>query len=339
MTDDRPLASTQSFNLLAVFWKQRRIIIWITLLGMVAGVAASYLITPRYTSEVVLFPTIANTPSKALLNEGASNLADLMAFGEDEDAQFLMQILHSDRIRETIAERFHLDSIYGIPPDSEHRRADLYEAYRDHVQVQNTKYNTVRVSVEDVDPVRAAGMANAIADEVDTVWADMLRQRTVKAYEMVKHQVEEEERVVATISDSLKALRHLGVHDYTTQSERFNQYLAQAVVKGDQRAVNEMERRLEDLATYGGSYKNLNEQLGVEVWRLGMWRTRMIQAEADMDSDIPHRFLMERAQPSDKKSSPIRWLVTLVSTLSAAILALLVVVVRENLHKFRSAHG
>jgi len=58
-----------------------------------------------------------------------------------------------------------------------------------------------------------------------------------------------------------------------------------------------------------------------------------------MDSDLPHKFVVNRALPSDKKHSPVRWLVVAVSMASALLLAMLVLVVQANVQKIRKAHG
>jgi uncharacterized protein involved in exopolysaccharide biosynthesis len=323
MLDQQRTHGADSFGLIALLWANRRIILFITFLGLVAGVVASFLITPRFTSEVVMFPAISNTPSKALFNEGASMYADMMAFGEEEDAQHLMQVLLSDRIRDRIAERFHLMDVYGIKPEDPHKRTELAEAYKDHVRIEMTKFGTVRVRV----------------DDVDTVWGEMVRQRTQRAYDLVLREVRNQERVVKQMDDSLSRLRELGVHDYHTQSERFAQSLGEAIVRGDQRAVQAMDERLKGLANLGGPYTVITDELTIEIWRLGMWRTRLAQAEADLHTDIPFKFVLERALPYDKKTYPVRWLVTFICTLSALMFALLLVVVRERLIKLSAQHG
>ena len=77
------IASARSFDLVRLFWRRWKTLLGVTVLGAVIGAAASFLITPRYKSEVILFPAITNTASKALLNEGASNSADMMMMGEE----------------------------------------------------------------------------------------------------------------------------------------------------------------------------------------------------------------------------------------------------------------
>ena len=63
------------------------------------------------------------------------------------------------------------------------------------------------------------------------------------------------------MADSMRVLRNLGVHDYHTQTERYNEYMGAAIVKGDHRAVKEFEERFKVLAQYGGPYVTLQDRL------------------------------------------------------------------------------
>ena len=58
-----------------------------------------------------------------------------------------------------------------------------------------------------------------------------------------------------------------------------------------------------------------------------------------MESELPHKFIVNKALPADKKAYPVRWLVTAISTASAFLLALLFLIVRENLRKLPTANG
>ncbi len=339
MTDGQSASSARSFDLVAVLWKRWKTIFLITLFGGAIGAVASYLITPRFKSEVILFPATTNTASRALLNEGTSSGADMMMLGEEEDAQHLLQILYSDKIRERTADRFDLLAAYGIEANSEHKRAELYEAFKDNVSFEYTKFGTVRVEVMDVQPQRAADMANFIADQVDSVWSEMAHERAIKAYELVKRQVDDEARVMMAIEDSLDGIRAKGVQDYGAQADRYNQALSKALLTGNERAVKEIDGRLALLSQYGGKFQRYTEMLSVENWRSGMWRTRLAQIGSDLMSEVPHKFLMERAQPADKKSYPVRWLIVVVSALSGLFLALVLIAIKQQLQNIHEAHA
>lgn len=339
MSDEQRAGSGNSIDLVLFLWKQRRLLIGITLAGAIAGVAASFIIPERFQSEVILYPAISNSASRSLLNEQSGSRDDILALGDEEDAQQLLQMLQSDEIRDRTAAKFDLMTNYEIDPESEHKQAELREAYEEFVRFEFTKFGSVRVSVLDRDRQRAADMANFIAGEVDSVWNAMQMERAAIGVRLVESKLAEAERNVTWLNDSLGRIRAAGVQDYHTQSERFNEYLGAAIVKGDQRAIKLFDEKFKVLAQYGGAYLTLQGQLDNELWRLNQLRTKLTQARADMESDLPHKFVVNKALPSDRKATPIRWLVTAISTAAAFLLALLFLVVRENVNSIRQAHG
>ena len=58
------MAETASFDLVLFLWARRKLIIGITLFGLIAGVVVAFLITPLYSSEVIMFPAVTNSVSK-----------------------------------------------------------------------------------------------------------------------------------------------------------------------------------------------------------------------------------------------------------------------------------
>jgi LPS O-antigen subunit length determinant protein (WzzB/FepE family) len=339
MASPTPGSRVDSFDLVLFLWARRKLIIGVTLLGMVGGVVAAFVIRPLFKSEVILFPAITNSASKALLNEQSTGRDDILALGDAEDAEQLLQVLNSDLVRERTAAHFDLMRAYKIKADSRTRNTDLREAYKDHITFEYTKFGSVRVEVLHHQPDTAALMANFIAAQVDSVWKDMNRERASKGLKLVADKVAELEQEITQIEDSMRVLRQLGVHDYHTQTERYNEYLGAAIVKGDQRAVKEFEERFKVLAQYGGAYVTLQDRQFNEVKRLSVLRMKLEQARADHESDLPHKFIVNQAQVPDKKAYPVRWLVVAISTISAFLLALLLIVVQEQVKKIRAAHA
>jgi LPS O-antigen subunit length determinant protein (WzzB/FepE family) len=338
MQQTRQAEALDSFDLVLFLWARRRLILGITLLGIAAGVVAAFIIRPLYRSEVIMFPAVTNSVSKALLNEMSTGRDDILALGDEQDAEQLLQMLQSERIRERVSNTFDLMAVYRIKPDAKHRMSELRKAYEEHIKFEYTKFGSVRIMVLDPDPQRAADIANYIGDHVDSVWKEMAMERAEKGFHVVDRKVKALEDNIGSMTDSMRVLRELGVHDYHTQSERYNEYLGAAILKGDNRAVREFEERFKVLAQYGGAYITLQDRLFNETKRLSILRMKLEQAQADKESDLPHKFVVDRAKPADKKDYPIRWLVVAISTIAALLLAMLLIVVQENIKKIRSAH-
>ena len=87
----------------------------------------SLLIKEKYKSTVVLFPTTTNSISKALLDENNYQKTDILQFGEEEEAEKMLQILNSDEIRSTICQKYDLMKHYNIDSTDKFKRTKLYE--------------------------------------------------------------------------------------------------------------------------------------------------------------------------------------------------------------------
>jgi len=338
MQAEKQMGVDDRFDVLSFLWSKRVIIGGMSLVGLVAGSIVSFMITPLFRSEVILFPAVTHSVSRALLTEQSTGRDDILGLGDEEDSEQLLQMLHSDKVKERVSKRFNLMSVYRIDSLGGHQLSDLNEAFKDHIKFEQTRYSSVRVEVLDKDPKRASDIANFISDQVDSVWSEMSRERASKGFDLVLKKVAQLDRELVTMADSMRILREMGVHDYHTQTERYNEYLGAAIVKGDQRAVRDFEERFKVLAKYGGAYVNLQDRLYNETKRMSVLKMKLEQAQADMESNLPHKFLVNRAVPSDRRAYPVRWLIAMGSTLSALLLALILIVVQANLSKIRSSN-
>src|SRR5687768_17240371 len=74
---------------------------------LVAGILAAifsmpFFIPPKFESSVILYPSTTNSISDQLINSNPGENQDLLAFGEEEEAEQVLQILQSDVITNRI---------------------------------------------------------------------------------------------------------------------------------------------------------------------------------------------------------------------------------------------
>jgi uncharacterized protein involved in exopolysaccharide biosynthesis len=138
---------------------------------------------------------------------------------------------------------------------------------------------------------------------------------------------------VKELEDSLNTLRGLGVNDYESMSERFNEAYAKAILEGKTQAAEKLSVQLKILSKYGGAYVSIRDMLEHEKEQLSHLRAKYQEAKVDAEQTLPHKFIVNNAFPAEKKSYPIRWLIVLVSTVSTFILALLVIIGYENVSR------
>ena len=158
-----------STNFFLFLWNWRKILIIISISAAIISAGASYLITPKFKSTVVLFPTSTNSISKALINSNPGNNQDILEFGEEEQAEQLLQILNSSKIRDKVIERFNLAEHYEIDTNSKFKNTLLIKEYSENISFKRTEFMAVEITVMDKNPQKAADMANSISNLLDSL--------------------------------------------------------------------------------------------------------------------------------------------------------------------------
>ena len=161
----------------------------------------------------------------------------------------------------------------------------------------------------------------------------MQKERAFKAKAISETEYLEMKSYVKELEDSLNTMREMGVNDYESMSERFNEYYAKAILENNMKAAEKLEAKLKVLSKYGGAYVSIRDMLEHEKEQLSHLRAKYQEARVDAEQTLPHKFIVNNAFPAEKKSYPIRWLIVLVSTVSTFILALLLIIGYENFAK------
>lgn len=322
----------EATNLLLLIIKRRVPLLIITLIAVFVSAGISLMITPKFKSSVILFPASSTSVSQSLLSE-TYNEKELLKFGEEEEVEQMMQVLKSSEIRDRIIKKYRLLEHYDIDKDSKYPITNLYREFESNIKISRTEFMSVKIEVLDRSADTAAKIANDIAALLDSVMNNMQIERAQKAYLLVKNEYAEQNAFVQRLKDSINFLHNKGVIVFEVQSEMYHEQYATALAEGNFRGAKALEKKLDTLAKYGGTYQALVNQLEEEIKKLAKLETRYTEASVDVKQDLPHKFIVDRGEKAEKKSYPIRWLIVVVSTLSAFLLALILLIIIERLKK------
>jgi uncharacterized protein involved in exopolysaccharide biosynthesis len=331
ISNSSQLNTFNSVTLIQFFWKWRKTLFLVIIVTFVLSSIISLLITPKYKSTVIMFPTSTNSISKALLSDFYGLKQDVMEFGEEEQSEQLLQVLHSSIIRDRISQKFNLYKHYKIPENAKARQTRLIKEYNNNIKFRRTQYMAVEISVLDKDAQMAADIANDIASLLDTIMNNMQKERAVRGYEIVEHTFNKLKLEIQEIEDSLSFLRTKGIHDYESQAERLYESLSKELASGNMRGIKAIEERLDTLAKYGSAFVSLRDQLEHEKKQLSAIKTKYEEAKVDAEEFLPHKFIVDHAYKAEKKSYPVRWLIVIVSTFSTFFFTLVIIIIKENI--------
>jgi LPS O-antigen subunit length determinant protein (WzzB/FepE family) len=326
-----------AFDLIRFAWDKKWILIGCSAAAFIASVIISFTITPRFKSKVIMFPAASVSVSKNLVETSVitSDTKDILTFGEDEEAERLLQVLSSDQVREHVIQQFSLMQHYKIDTASKFPYTQLMNKYKSNVKFRRTEFLSIEIEVLDEDAQMAADIANSIALYIDSVYYKIKYSRAKEAYSIVENEYNDSRKNISLMTDSLNKIRSFGVNDYESQSEGLNKAYAEALGSGNMKLVNNIQKQLDVMAKYGGIYVELSDKLEWEIERNSMLKAKMAAAKVNLESTMSNVFIIDQATKAEKKAVPRRSIIVIMTTLSAFALSLLILLVIDNI-KVRS---
>jgi len=255
---------------------------------------------------------------------------DILEFGEEEQAEQLLQILNSSEIRSAIIKKYNLMEHYKIDSTAKYKMTQLYKEYESNITFKRTEYMAVEIEVLDKDPQMAADIANDIASLLDSTKNKMKRDRAIQGFKIVEREYNGAKARIKKLEDSLIILRHKGILDYETQTEMITEQMSYAIAHNNASGGNALQSKLDTLAKYGGAYVSIRDELEYEKKQFSTTQSKYNEAKVDADQNLPNKFIVERAYKAEKKSTPVRWIIVLISTIASIVIGWLAIIVIEN---------
>jgi capsule polysaccharide export protein KpsE/RkpR len=260
---------------------------------------------------------------------------DVLALGEEEEAEQMLQILSSDEIRNRIIQKYDLMKHYDIDIDDKYKFTKLFKKYESNISYHRTEFMSVEIEVLDRNPDTAAMIANDIANLMDTVKNRMQKEIAREALKIVEDEYFAMLAYMQELEDSLNAIRAMGIHDPESQAEVLTQELAIAFRLNNEKAADKIQARLDVLSKYGGIYVSIRDNFEWDRKQLSYLKTKYGEAKIDAERSLEHKFVVNWAQPAEKKSYPIRWLIVVTSTIGSFLLTIFLLITFQSIKSLR----
>jgi len=259
-----------------------------------------------------MFPASNASISKDLLSQNYSGRQNVYGFGEEQEAEQLLQILNSEPIRARIIEKYKLMEHYEIEPNEKYPLTRLYGAYNSNINFRLTEFMSVEISVMDHDPEYAANIANDISSLVDTVFNSMKKERALKAFLLVEREYLEAAQKLAAMQDSMN-------------------YLSAQVSENLKTSGDPTNNLIKVISENGALYITMMNMVRYETALVTDLSLKYKEARLESEQNLPHKFVVEQAYPSEKKAYPKKSLIVIVSTLASLLFALIVLIIIDNI--------
>ena len=288
-----------SMDIIRFMFKHKWPIIIITLIAAIASVVVSLLLDEKYKSYVILYPKTQVSVSHALTT---SELLD-----------------PDDHIMN-----------FGDEEDTEQLIQTLYsEEIRNTIIEKFDLYHHYNIDHSDAYPLT----------KLHKKFTDNIRFRRTE-YQAVEIEVmDTDPQMAADIANEIASLLDKTLN--SMQKEVAVEILKVVQTEHDLlvEELKEMEISLKKTNSLDPIIYSLTEQIKNENKRLSDLKSKLVEARVNASEDLPRKFIVSNAYPAEKKSYPVRWLICSISTISAFVFALLLMLFIErykDLLKFKS---
>lgn len=323
-----------AFSLMRFLWKWRKWLLIVCGAALVLSTICSLFIKPKFKSTATIYAPRTNSTAKILLNEQNYNeRLDIKAYAIEAETEQMMQLLNAREIKDSLIAKYNLAEAYGIKQTSKGWKTKLYKTLTGNMTIKRTDYGAIDISIADWDAQRAYDMTNDVLRYVDSLKNRVERDRALAAYHILQHQVDSVDGEIKRCEDSLRVCMENGVFDFEYQSERLMQQYAIAVAQGNTAALARLKAEQEKLAEWGPKVVILRELIENFSKYQSLCRQKMMDAQVDMDNEMPVKFVVNYPTVADKKFYPKRSLVVLVSTLCVFLIAVFVLLMIEKIEQ------
>ncbi|MGV6860441.1 MAG: Wzz/FepE/Etk N-terminal domain-containing protein [Putridiphycobacter sp.] len=327
------MTQNQNFNseeLLTFLWRKRKILIIVGVTAFVLSIVGSLLMPDYYMARAIVFPTQSNS-----VDFNTNGRSSVVEFGDESDAERLLQILISPEIRDSLIIKHKLYKHYEIDSSDANSKFEFQKIYEQNVVFSRTRYNSINIDVFDKEPQLATDMANDIVRLVDTVMNRMIRERAIGPMYAVQYEVALIKQEMGDYSDKLKVLSDSGVVSKDERGDLYANYLT-ALKSGNKSLADEIKKKIDASQSYGSDYdiySNLSEFFSLRYSNILDVNDQAKQyAETNIQQTIRHSM----AEVPDRKAKPKRSIIVIGATAAAVIFAIFLLLAIEKIKELKA---
>jgi len=314
-----------------MLWRNRRTFLTALVLGLIVSVLVAYILPEYYRSTTSIFTVKL---SQIPINETSFRRGNIGDFGETTEAEQAIELLNSTRLREKIIDKWDLYKHYQIDQKAEAAKTYVLKTLDGNTSISRTRFNSIEISVLDKDPQMAADIANSFAVFLDSIKYEMVQSRALSLLGSLESQARKQQMLIDTLKKSMDFFSNNGV-----MSQFQRGYLIEAFAQSSPTERAQLKKLVDSNILYGEEFDKVERIYEKEIDNLIQINKFVVQTRADVDTYLTQKFIMDKAVPAQKKSFPIRWLVVVVGLSFAALLAILLIFIREKQSDFRQAIG
>lgn len=200
-------------NIVRILERQRKFIIVVTVLAMVAGVVFHLVRKTKYEAKSEFFVSNPLLSDRSNLFAGADSRVTYY-FGDEDDIDRVLAVAESDSLFMDVIRYAGLDTAYDMDIADPYGAHLLKEKFKDNYKVKRTAYKNVEIYYTDVNAERAARVVNMIVKQIELRYRGIYNGRKMNSYIALSNKIHELDSMINRLTDTLVVMRNeSGIYD------------------------------------------------------------------------------------------------------------------------------
>ncbi len=299
---------------IVIKWKWHLIIVAIAAALVSLLVSSPFIMKPRFKSSAIIYPS------------------NILPYSDESQTEQMLQWMKSNDVRDSVIKKFDLAKHYGISPDEKYFASILDGIYNKNVNISKTQYESIEVSVVDVDPAMARDMVNAILLYSDSKIRNTHQTKYLEVFKSVERLLKAKQAEMDSVKKLYRDLAlTYGIFDVGGQS--------QEITRGELRTVDgggsginskDVTRLKQSMLDKSAELLYLGNRISHTATEYSEIMVRYEAAKFDIDKKFTYVNVVTPPVVADKKSYPKRLFVLFYFVAGSLLFSLLVIVLLEQ---------
>lgn len=305
-----------NLSLMKIFlkWKWHLLIIAIVAALLGAVISSSYVITPKFKSYALVYP---------------SNIAP---YSDESESEQMLQWLQSKDIKDSIIKKFDLSKHYEIDTNYKYYYSTMMYLYNENVKINKTQWESIEIEVTDKDPRIAYEMVNSIIDFCNLKIRRIHRDKYMEVVKSLGWTLKEKKQQLDSVENALAEIRKdFGLFDYESQAREITRgYLKTYDGSTGNRPSQDVTLMKSNFEQKAGELAVLTQRRADIMHIYADFELKYDMAVYDAEKQFTFLNIITSPTIADKKSYPVRWLIVVYSIVASLFFSVVIISIKEN---------
>lgn len=307
---------TQGINdFIKLIFKWRKHFVIVTIIAILISYffSSKWFIKPKFKSFAIVYPS------------------NLIQYSNESKSEQMMQLFESADIRNSVIRNLNLADHYKIDTTQPAGHSELIGEYESNVSVTRTDYESILIKVLDTDPKLACDMVKEIMAALNQKARSLQRDKSQEILRMQQKQLSDRKKELDSVNLILQNLRvNYRLLDYNTQVKEYTKGYIKTINASGSSNYKDIDLMINNLQQKGGEFYTMARVYDGILNAYNSTKVEYDNTLTDLNKELT--YISEVTSPivADKKSYPIRWLIMLISVLSANLFLFVILLIMDK---------